>query len=137
MAIEPPQNQAPLAVSPPYQGRHVLADFYDCAAKLDDAAVVEQGLRAAVTAAGATLLDIRLHHFGPGHGVTGIAILAESHISIHTWPEHRYVALDLFMCGAANDVDAGLAAIAQILLPDSTKRWDHRRGYNAAVTATL
>ena len=127
--------QLPAAVVPPqsYQGRHLLADFYGCTARLDDPALVEQGLREAADASGATLIDIRLHHFGPGQGVTGIAMLAESHMSIHTWPEHDYAALDLFMCGATNDVDAGLTAIAKILLPGKIERHDHRRGYNAAL----
>jgi S-adenosylmethionine decarboxylase len=59
-------------------------------------------LRACVEAAGATLLHIHLHHFEPNGGVSGVAVLAESHISIHTWPECGYAALDVFMCGEAS-----------------------------------
>ncbi len=52
-------------------------------------------------AAGATLLHIHLHHFTPNGGVSGVAVLSESHISIHSWPEADYAALDVFMCGDA------------------------------------
>ena len=58
-------------------------------------------LRRSVDAAGATLLHVHLHHFEPNGGVSGVAVLAESHISIHTWPERRYAAIDIFMCGMA------------------------------------
>ena len=58
-------------------------------------------MRQCVEAAGATLLHIHLHHFEPNGGVSGVAVLAESHISIHSWPENGYAALDVFMCGDA------------------------------------
>jgi S-adenosylmethionine decarboxylase len=79
-------------------GQHLIADLWGCDG-LADPARIEQALRLAVTAAGARLLDLKLHHFGPQQGVTGVALLAESHISIHTWPEHGYAAVDIFLCG--------------------------------------
>ena len=82
-------------------GRHVLADFHGVAAAgLSDAAALERQLLAAADAAGARVLSAHFHHFGEGAGVTGVVMLSESHISIHTWPEHGYAALDVFMCGA-------------------------------------
>jgi S-adenosylmethionine decarboxylase len=63
--------------------------------------VIELALRRAVEAAGATLLPLHLHAFSPSGGVSGVAVLAESHISIHTWPDRGYAALDVFMCGTA------------------------------------
>lgn len=81
-----------------YAGRHLLIDLIG-ARGLDDPAQIEATLRACVAAAGATLLHIHLHHFTPSGGVSGVALLAESHISIHSWPEHGYAALDVFMCG--------------------------------------
>ncbi|WP_425229558.1 adenosylmethionine decarboxylase [Sphingomonas sp.] len=93
-----------------YTGTHLLADLTGCTG-LDDGDRVEAALREAVAAAQATLLDVRLHHFGEGHGVTGVALLAESHISIHTWPEHGYAAVDIFLCGSGHDLDAALAAL--------------------------
>jgi S-adenosylmethionine decarboxylase len=81
-------------------GVHLIVDLHD-AKGLDDIDLIETTLRRCVDAAGATLLHIHLHHFQP-NGVSGVAVLAESHISIHTWPEAGYAALDLFMCGNAN-----------------------------------
>jgi S-adenosylmethionine decarboxylase len=81
-------------------GVHLIIDVYD-ADHLDDIDHIETTLRHCVDAAGATLLHIHLHHFQP-NGVSGVAVLAESHISIHTWPEAGYAALDVFMCGKAN-----------------------------------
>ncbi|EJW12112.1 S-adenosylmethionine decarboxylase proenzyme, prokaryotic class 1B [Rhodovulum sp. PH10] len=80
-------------------GVHLIVDVYD-GDRLDDIEHIESTLRACVEAAGATLLHIHLHRFQPT-GVSGVAVLAESHISIHTWPEARYAALDVFMCGNA------------------------------------
>ena len=81
-------------------GAHLIIDLYD-AKKLDNIGHIEAALRQCVDAAGATLLHIHLHHFEPNGGVSGVAVLAESHISIHSWPENGYAALDVFMCGDA------------------------------------
>ena len=80
-------------------GVHLIVDLYG-AQHLDDIDYIEATLRECVAAANATLLHIHLHHFQP-NGVSGVAVLAESHISIHTWPEAGYAALDVFMCGNA------------------------------------
>jgi S-adenosylmethionine decarboxylase len=82
-------------------GAHLIVDLYE-AERLDDIDHIEETLRRAVGAAGATLLHLHLHHFEPNGGVSGVAVLAESHISIHTWPENGFAALDVFMCGNAN-----------------------------------
>lgn len=81
-------------------GAHLIIDLFD-AERLDDIAHVERALVDCVEAAGATLLHIHLHPFEPNGGVSGVAVLAESHISIHSWPERSYAALDVFMCGDA------------------------------------
>ena len=81
-----------------YAGTHLLLDCWQ-AKNLDNIEHIETALRAAVDDCGATLLHIHLHHFTPNGGVSGVAVLAESHISIHTWPERDYAALDVFMCG--------------------------------------
>jgi S-adenosylmethionine decarboxylase len=83
-----------------YAGTHLIIDLLG-AERLDDLEHIEQTLRDCVDAAGATLLHIHLHRFTPNGGVSGVAVLAESHISIHSWPERGYAALDVFMCGAA------------------------------------
>jgi S-adenosylmethionine decarboxylase len=83
-----------------YAGSHLIIDLWD-GDHFDDVEVVELALRRAVQAAGANLLHLHLHEFGSGGGVSGMAMLAESHISIHTWPERGYAAVDVFMCGSA------------------------------------
>lgn len=87
--------------SPFAPGTHLLIDFWG-AIHLDETAYIERALNQAALACGATVLAIHLHSFGENAGVTGVAMLAESHISIHTWPEIDYVALDVFMCGNSN-----------------------------------
>ncbi len=81
-------------------GTHLIVDLYDAEA-LDDLDRMESAFVDAVQAAGATLLHIHMHHFTPNGGISGVAVLAESHISVHTWPERRYAAFDVFMCGDA------------------------------------
>jgi S-adenosylmethionine decarboxylase len=81
-------------------GVHLIIDLHG-AKRLNDIEHIETTLRRCVEASNATLLHIHLHHFQPS-GVSGVAVLAESHISIHTWPEAGYAALDVFMCGSAD-----------------------------------
>ncbi|MEL6496122.1 MAG: adenosylmethionine decarboxylase [Cyanobacteria bacterium J06623_7] len=81
-------------------GTHLVIDAWQAPAELlDDSQAIEAALIEAITAGGATLIDLCVHQFSP-HGVTATATLAESHIAIHTWPEHGYFAADLFFCGA-------------------------------------
>ncbi|MBG6221724.1 MULTISPECIES: adenosylmethionine decarboxylase [unclassified Janthinobacterium] len=83
-------------------GTHLLADLSGIAAKrLRDSVALERLLREAAVAAGAQVLHSHFHSFGAGQGITGVVLLAESHISIHTWPECSFAAVDIFMCGAA------------------------------------
>ena len=106
--------------SPSASGLHLIADI---AARrgLDDVEWIETTLREAAAAARVTVLDVRLHHFGGHNGVTGVALLAESHISIHTWPEHGLAAIDVFVCGAHADARAALMVIEARL--DGTARF--------------
>ena len=114
----------------PYVGRHLIADLHGCS-RLDDAEWIERCLVDAAAAAGATLLEVRLHVFGPGQGVTGVALLAESHISIHSWPEHGYASVDIFMCGRAHDLEAALDVIAGRLGGEIRNPITLSRGYGA------
>tara|TARA_B100000579_G_scaffold416596_1_gene412327 strand:+ start:598 stop:1020 length:423 start_codon:yes stop_codon:yes gene_type:complete len=84
-----------------FAGNHYLIDMWDCL-YLEDKKKVKDLLIRAAKVAGATVLQIKVHHFGEGQGVSGVAILAESHISIHTWPERNFAAFDIFMCGSTN-----------------------------------
>jgi S-adenosylmethionine decarboxylase len=83
-----------------FAGNHLIIDLFG-ARRLDDLKHIERTLKRCVEVAGATLLHIHLHHFTPNGGVSGVAVLSESHISIHSWPEADYAALDVFMCGEA------------------------------------
>jgi S-adenosylmethionine decarboxylase len=83
-----------------FAGTHLLIDFWD-ARNLDDIELMETKFRECVDVCGATILHIHLHHFTPNGGISGVAVLAESHISVHTWPERGYAAFDIFMCGTA------------------------------------
>jgi S-adenosylmethionine decarboxylase len=91
-------------------GVHLIIDLHG-AKGLNDIDLIERTLRSCVDAARATLLHIHVHHFQP-NGVSGVAVLAESHISIHTWPDAGYAALDVFMCGSA-DPDACIPVLRE------------------------
>lgn len=98
-------------------GQHILADLSGIAAeKLSSCATLDALLRNAAEAAGAQVLFSHFHAFGEGLGVTGVVLLAESHITIHTWPEHGFAAADIFMCGGAQP-ELALAVIESGLQP--------------------
>ena len=82
-------------------GRHILIESFGDHARLD-APALKRLLRRAARAGGANVLSCHMHGFGDQGGVTGVALLAESHITVHTWPERSYAAFDIFMCGACN-----------------------------------
>jgi S-adenosylmethionine decarboxylase len=110
-------------------GAHLIIDLYD-AERLDDIDHIEETLRRCVAAANATLLHIHLHHFEPNGGVSGVAVLAESHISIHSWPEASYAALDVFMCGDANP-DACVPVLREAFKPKRVAVSELLRGQGA------
>ena len=84
-------------------GRQILIEFYDCRSEvLTDRDRIRQYMLEAAHHAGATVISDTFHHFKPD-GVSGVVVIAESHISIHTWPEHRYAAVDVFTCGDSVD----------------------------------
>ena len=93
---------------------HILAEFRGCEiAALNDLDYIEAAMRSAAEAAGATVVNSSFHQFGP-QGVSGVLVLAESHISVHTWPEHAYAATDIYVCG-----DNCFPQLAQDLLASS------------------
>ena len=108
-------------------GTHVLADLSGIdAEKLCSCEALEQLLRAAAGAAHAHVLHSHFHGFGEGQGVTGVVLLAESHISIHTWPECGFAAADIFMCGSAQP-ELALTIIESALQPASREITTIRR----------
>jgi S-adenosylmethionine decarboxylase len=84
-----------------FAGMHLLIDLWG-ASNLDSPELIDKTLCDGALAAGATILHSHFHHFTPNGGVSGVVVLAESHISIHTWPERNFAALDVFMCGACD-----------------------------------
>ena len=110
-------------------GRHLLLEHWG-GRGLDDAALLEAAMRRAAAAGGATVLGAHLHRFAGG-GVTGVLLLAESHVTVHTWPEHGYAALDLFLCGPA-DVEAAADALDAALRPERSQRRVVERGVAVA-----
>ncbi len=83
-----------------YAGTHLTLDLWG-ASNLDNVEHIRATLRKCAEVSGATILHDHLHHFTPNGGVSGVLVLSESHISIHTWPERNFAALDIFMCGDA------------------------------------
>ncbi len=109
-----------------YAGSHVIIDLWE-ASRLNERDHIEAALIDAVNAAGATLLHIHLHTFEEGGGISGVAVLAESHISVHTWPEKGFAAFDVFMCGDAEPRKA-IGVFKKAFNPGRIVVGEHKRG---------
>lgn len=109
-----------------FAGTHLILDLWG-ANELDDLQLMERTLRACVDKCGATLLHIHLHHFTPVGGISGVAVLAESHISVHTWPERDFAAFDIFMCGNARPEEA-ISVLKRAFSPKTMKITENLRG---------
>jgi S-adenosylmethionine decarboxylase proenzyme len=119
-------------------GRHLIAEYYDCRREfLDDASSVRQAMLDAAQAIGATVLGENFHQFDP-QGVSGTVVIAESHLSIHTWPENGYVAVDIYTCGGL-DPRIGFELLADRLGASSCRVQEIVRGLpdELDMTATL
>ena len=116
-----------------FAGTHLLVDLFG-ARRLDDLAHIEKTLRRCIEVAGATLLHIHLHHFTPNGGVSGVAVLSESHISIHSWPEADYAALDIFMCGDARP-ELAVPVLREAFDADQVVVKEHLRGKEMSTLA--
>jgi len=109
-----------------FAGQHLIVDLFG-AKRLDDLKHIERTLKRCVEVSGATLLHIHLHHFTPNGGVSGVAVLSESHISIHSWPEANYAALDVFMCGEARP-ERAIPVLKEAFEADEVVVKTHLRG---------
>lgn len=107
-------------------GRHYLIELWH-AQNLDRPDVGEEALVETVRATGGTLLDTRVIPF-PNGGYSGVCIIAESHVTIHTWPEHEYAAVDMFTCGPTMDFEAGLEVLTKYFSPTSIQVSEVKRG---------
>ncbi len=84
-------------------GRQILVEFYDCDTdKINDVEYIESSFLKATRLSGATIISHNFHKFSP-YGVSGVVVIAESHVSIHSWPEYNYAAVDIFTCGDTID----------------------------------
>ncbi|MFN3450078.1 MAG: adenosylmethionine decarboxylase [Roseococcus sp.] len=109
-----------------YAGTHLIIDLWG-ATNLDDPGHIDAVLREAAIATGATILHGHFHHFSPNGGVSGVLVLAESHVSIHTWPERDYAALDIFVCGDCDPYKA-IEHLKRGFLPERVQLAEHKRG---------
>lgn len=109
-----------------FAGTHLIIDFWE-ATNLDSLERMEAAMRACIDECNATLLHIHLHHFTPNGGISGVAVLAESHISVHTWPEKNYAAFDVFMCGDSNPHKA-VEILSRYFQPKRSEVIEERRG---------
>ena len=109
-----------------FAARHLIVDMWG-AERLDEIEHIERSVREAVDACRANLLHIHFHRFTAGGGVTGVAILAESHITIHTWPELSFAALDVFVCGDTEPEQA-IKALERALRPERIEVAEQLRG---------
>ena len=109
-----------------FAGTHLLLDLWG-AEYLDNLEIVEATLRESIRVTQATLLHFHLHRFTPSGGISGVAVLAESHISVHTWPERKFAAFDIFMCGDAQP-ERAIKVIKNAFRPDRLNVSEHRRG---------
>lgn len=109
-------------------GTHLLIELYGCdAEKLNDARQIESAMKEAAQASGATIVSSHANLFNP-HGVSAVVIIAESHLTIHTWPEHRYAALDVFTCGETVKPWVIKTVMEQALMANRCSAMELRRG---------
>ena len=109
-----------------FAGRHILADFWDVE-RMGDLDFIKETIEESARKAGAMILHSYYHSFGEGMGVSGVTVLSESHISIHTWPERNFASLDIFMCGHCDPKNA-LDYLQKILKPSSVDQSLNHRG---------
>lgn len=108
-----------------YAGRHLILDFWGVK-KIGSINHVKKALILAVEACQATLLKIELHKFSP-QGISGVAVIAESHISIHAWPEYNYLAIDVFTCGQTDPYQA-VDSLKKSFNPEKIQLEEIKRG---------
>jgi len=109
-------------------GKHILVEFYGCnPKKLKDTAMLQTEFENAADMSGATVVDSTFHTFSP-YGVSGVVVIAESHLTIHTWPEYGYAAVDLFTCGDTVDPWKAFSYLKSVLESSNTSTIEMKRG---------
>ena len=109
-------------------GRHLILELWGCDAEhINSIETIERAMKETIEACGATLLDLRVYPFTP-QGVTGVAILSESHLMIHTWPELGYAAVDVFTCGYHTDPAKAIPVLRHYFAPERIQVMEMNRG---------
>ncbi|MEI7641308.1 MAG: adenosylmethionine decarboxylase [bacterium] len=109
-------------------GRHILVEFYGCnKKKLNDLKFIQNTMIGAAEYAKATVVEDVFHKFNP-HGISGVVVIAESHLAIHTWPEYGYAAVDLFTCGESVDPWDAFQYISDKLESNNKTTMELKRG---------
>jgi len=109
-------------------GRHVLLELYDCDAEvLQDLEKVREGMVEAARRAQATIVTVTFHEFNP-FGISGVVVISTSHLSIHTWPEYRYAAVDIFSCGEVVQPQAAIDHLTQVFGAERISVVEFQRG---------
>ena len=110
-----------------HAGEHILVDFWGVE-RMDDLGFIQQAVEESALKCGAVVLHSHYHPFGENMGISGMTLLAECHISIHTWPERSFASLDIFMCGKCNPQIA-LDHLINVMNPKKIDHSIHRRGF--------
>ncbi len=114
-------------------GRHLLIELHDCDKEvLNDLGFLRDAMVAAAVDCGATVMGESFHHFSP-QGVSGVVVIAESHLSIHTWPEYGYAAVDIFTCGTSVEPEKAVEALVEKLGAKNHSLMEIPRGLLVAV----
>ena len=109
-------------------GQHVLVELYGCNSELlDNVSSIEQIMCDAAERSKATIINVSFHHFSP-YGVSGVVVIQESHLAIHTWPEYGYAAIDVFTCGNTVDPWVAYAYLKEALQAESGSTMELKRG---------
>ncbi len=106
---------------------HLIVEFFGCRGHLSDAAFIKSSLQKAIKKTRLTELHSYSHRFVPS-GVTAVIVLKESHLSIHTWPEHGYAAIDLFTCGSKKEALRACRSLREQFKPRRVRREEIHRG---------
>ena len=123
----PMENESLLTKENQVLGWHWLVDFYQCSELPTEASVLEAILITAAELAGATVVQSCFHQFSP-HGLSGVVVIAESHLAAHTWPEHQAMCIDLFSCSQKIKAQAAIDFIAEKIRPGKVDRRNITRG---------
>jgi S-adenosylmethionine decarboxylase len=109
-------------------GRHLLLELFDCDSDaINNLEAVKGSLVEAAKRAQATIVDVVFHEFNP-FGISGVVVIAESHLSIHTWPEYRYAAVDIFSCGDTLRPEVAAAYLVEQFGAERTSVVEMQRG---------